>query len=152
MIFVLDNIRSKFNIGSIFRICDVFSINKLILAWYRRYPPDEEISKTAIWAEDYVEWEYAQEAAQLIWEYKKQWRSIISIELTDSSRDFRDYRLTWNEVFIFWNEIKGVSEKIISLSDEVLHIPINWKIKESLNVWISAWIIWSWAYEFKLNQ
>lgn len=142
MIFILDNVRSKFNIGSIFRTCDAFWVENLILTWYSVYPPDKEISKTAIWAENVVKWKYFQNTLDAILFYKNQWRKIISIELTDNATSIYDYDFIWNEVFVFGNEISWVSKDIINISDFTLQIPMKWKIKESLNVWVTAWIVW----------
>ena len=143
MIFILDNIRSKFNIGSIFRTCDAFDIEELVLTWYSKYPPDLEISKTAIWAENFVKWKYFQSSFEAVKYYKNKWKKIISIELHKNSKKLESWMFKWDEVFIFWNEITWVSEKILEISDEIVEIPMKWKIKESLNVWVVAWIIWS---------
>lgn len=143
MIFILDNIRSKFNIGSIFRTCDAFDIEELVLTWYSKYPPDLEISKTAIWAENFVKWKYFQSSFEAVKYYKNKWKKIISIELHKNSKKIKSWMFKWDEVFIFWNEITWVSEKILEISDEIVEIPMKWKIKESLNVWVVAWIIWS---------
>lgn len=143
MIFVLDNIRSKFNIWSIFRISDTFQIEKIVLTWFSVYPPDIDISKTAIWAENFVKWEYYQNTEDVIKNYKKDSRKIIWIEINDKAIPINKYNFVWNEVFIFWNEISWISEKILSQCDEIIKIPINWEIKESLNVWVTAWIVWA---------
>lgn len=147
MIFLLDNIRSKFNIGSIFRTCDAFWIETLVLTWFSVYPPDEEISKTAIWAENVVKWQYFQKTEDAIDYYKNKWRKIISIELTKNSIDIWNYNFEWNEVLIFGNEISWVSKEILELSDVVLQVPMKWKIKESLNVWVTAGIVWARCFE-----
>ena len=146
MIFVLDSIRSKYNIWSIFRTCDAFWIKKLILTWFCAHPPDKEISKTAIWAENYVKWQYYQNINDAIDHYKKEWKKIISIEINENAKNIKNVKFTWNEVFIFWNEITWVSTEALSKSDEIIKIPIKWKIKESLNVWVSAWIIWAFLH------
>ena len=143
MIFILDNIRSKFNIWSIFRSCDAFWVEKLILTWICCYPPDKEISKTAIWAEDHVPWQYYQHTKDAINDLKNEWRRIISIETWDNAKEISNFNFNKNDVFIFWNEINWVSSEIQELSDEIVYIPMLWSIKESLNVWVCAGIIWS---------
>ncbi len=143
MIFILDNIRSKFNIGSMFRTWDAFWLELLVLTWYSKYPPDTDISKTAIWAETVVKWKYFQQTIEALLYFKNKWRKIISIEIDKNSKSIFDCEFNWNEVFIFWNEIIWINKDILNLSDEIIEIPICWKIKESLNVWVSAWIVWS---------
>lgn len=145
MIFILDNIRSKYNIGSIFRSCDAFDIEELVLSGFSKYPPDEEISKTAIWAEEYVKWKYFQSSLDAANYYRKKWRKIVSVELDEKSKKLKNFNFIWDEVFVFWNEIDWVSKEILEVSDEILEIPMKWKIKESLNVSVVAWIIWAYA-------
>ena len=147
MIFLLDNIRSKFNVWSIFRTSDAFNLEKLILCWFTPYPPDSEISKTAIWAENSVNWQFYQNSFECVKILKKEWRKIISIELAKNSKKIWEINFSWNEVFIFWNEINWVDKKILEISDEILEIPMKWKVKESMNVWVVAWIIGAfWLY------
>lgn len=142
MIFILENIRSKHNIWSVFRTCDAFRIEQLILIWICAYPPDKEISKVALWAEKVVPWSYYQSHTDIIPQLRSWGRPIISIEINNQSKSIKTYNFTWNEVLVFWNEVTWVSEVIQNLSDHILHIDINWTIKESLNVSVSAWIIW----------
>jgi tRNA G18 (ribose-2'-O)-methylase SpoU len=141
MIFILENIRSKFNIGSIFRISDCFWVKEIILTGFSKYPPDLEISKTAIWAENVVKWRYFQNSLDAVNFLKEKWKKIISMEIWEKTINLKDYKFSWNEVFIFWNEITWVSKEILEICDEVLEIPMKWKIKESLNVSICAGIV-----------
>lgn len=143
MIFLLENIRSKHNIGSVFRTCDAFQVEQLILTWYCVFPPDKDISKTAIWAESVVNWKYFQRIEDAIFDLKKQWRKIIAIEINEKAKNIDEFKFKWNEVFIFWNEIEWVSVAAMDLSDEIIKIPMKWKVKESLNVWVTAGIVWS---------
>lgn len=141
MIILLENIRSKHNVWSIFRSSDAFWVEKIFLTWFSKYPPDKEISKTAIWAENFVKWTYFQNSKKAIEKLKIEWRKIISCELTEKAKEIQDFDFKWNEVFVFGNEIEGVSESTLKDSDEVLKIPINWKIKESLNVSVAVGIV-----------
>ena len=149
MIFVLDNIRSKFNIGSIFRTCDAFNVKELVLCWICAYPPDEEISKTAIWAENSVQWVYYQNTIDAINHYKSIWKTIVSIEWDERSIDIWNAGFTWDEAFIFGNEIDWVSKDILALSDKIISIPMLGTSKESLNVWVTAGIIWAFVRNAK---
>jgi len=141
MIFLLDNIRSKFNIWSFFRTADAFNLEKLILCGFTPYPPDKEISKTAIWAEESVNWQFYQDSFEAVKILKEQWKKIISVELAENSKKIWEIKFSWDEVFVFWNEINWVDEKILEISDEILEIPMKWKVKESMNVWVVAWIV-----------
>ena len=141
MIFLLDNIRSKFNIGSFFRTADAFNLEKLILCGFTPYPPDKEISKTAIWAENSVKWQYFQNSFEAVKILKNQWKKIISVELDEKSKKIWEINFSWDEVFVFWNEINWVDKKILEISDEILEIPMLWKVKESMNVWVVAGIV-----------
>jgi len=147
MIFLLDNIRSKFNIWSFFRTADAFNLEKLILCGFTPYPPDKEISKTAIWAEKSVEWQFYQDSVEAVKILKSEWKKIISVELTENSKKIWDIKFSWDEVFVFWNEINWVDKRILKISDEILEIPMKWKVKESMNVWVVAGIVGAfWLY------
>lgn len=149
MIFLLDNIRSKFNIGSFFRTADAFNLEKLILCGFTPYPPDKEISKTAIWAENSVKWQYFQNSFEAVKILKNQWKKIISVELDEKSKKIWEINFSWDEVFVFWNEINWVDKKILEISDEILEIPMLWKIKESMNVWVVAGIVGAFGLYFR---
>jgi len=141
MIFLLDNIRSKFNIWSFFRTADAFNLEKLILCGFTPFPPDKEISKTAIWAEESVKWQFYQDSFEAVKILKSEWKKIISVELAENSKKIWDIKFSWDEVFVFWNEINWVDKKILEISDEILEIPMKWKVKESMNVWVVAGIV-----------
>ena len=141
MIFLLDNIRSKFNIWSFFRTADAFNLEKLILCGFTPFPPDKEISKTAIWAEESVKRQFYQDSLEAVKILKFEWKKIISVELAENSKKIWEMKFSWNEVFVFWNEINWVDKRILEISDEILEIPMKWKVKESMNVWVVAGIV-----------
>ena len=149
MIFLLDNIRSKFNIWSFFRTADAFNLEKLILCGFTPFPPDKEISKTAIWAEESVEWQFYQDSVEAVKILKSEWKKIISVELAENSKKIWEIKFNWDEVFVFWNEINWVDKKILEISDEILEIPMKWKVKESMNVWVVAGIVWAFGLYFR---
>lgn len=142
-IVLLENIRSKFNVGSVFRTAEFFNFDKVILCGYTKYPPDKEISKTAIGAENVVNWQYYQEASNAIIDLKQLGFKIIAAELTKESISINDYKLKQSEKYclVLGNEINGVSPAILELSDIKLEIPQKGKIKESLNVEVCFGII-----------
>ena len=141
-IILLDSIRSMQNVGAIFRNCDGAWFDKMILTGYSPTPPRNDISKTALWAETWIDWEYFKDPIDILKELKKEWYKIYSVELDDRSIDYKEL-FNKNEekvCLIMGNEIKWVSKEILDLSDEIVIIPMRGK-KESLNVSVAAWIV-----------
>lgn len=141
LVVVLDNIRSKQNIGSIFRTCDAFGIGKIFLCGISATPPDREIERTALGATLSVDWEYYQSSEECVAALKANNFKIISIEQTKMSQlladiDFQDIQAA----IVFGNEIQGVDEGILKISDLHLEIPQQ-GTKHSLNVAVSAGIV-----------
>jgi len=141
-IILLDSIRSMQNVWAIFRNSDWSWFEKVILTWNCPYPKRWEISKTALWAETWIDWEYFKDAEKVIKDLKINWYKIYSVELTNDSIDYRELFWTKEEkvCLILWNEILGVSQKLLDLSDKKVIIPMRWK-KESLNVSVAAGIV-----------
>jgi 23S rRNA (guanosine2251-2'-O)-methyltransferase len=134
-IYVLcDNIRSIYNVGSIFRTSDAGLIQKLYLTGYTPYPPRPEIEKVALGSTKTVPWEYSENPMDAVTGLKKKGVRIASLEITDSSRQY--YDLTRNDFplcLILGNELTGVSAGLISASDFSLEIP-QYGYKHSMNV------------------
>jgi tRNA G18 (ribose-2'-O)-methylase SpoU len=148
-IVVLDNIRSIHNVGSIFRTSDSFLIEKIIISGYTATPENERMKKTALGSSDSVDWEYSDDIIETIKKLKKKDVKIISIEQADESlkiEKFNPLRGT-KYAFIFGNEVDGVSDDIINVSDEVVEIP-QVGTKHSLNVSVAAGIV-LWDFFFK---
>ena len=144
-IIILDSIRSMQNVWAIFRNSDGAWFEKVILTWYTPYPPRNDISKTALWAQDFIDWEYYKDIYILIKILKLSWYMIYSVELDERSIDYKELfkEKKWkNEkiALIMWNEVSWISKKLLDLSDKIIKIPMNWK-KESLNVSVAAWIV-----------
>ena len=141
-IIILDNLRSLNNIGSIFRTCDSFNIEKIILCGICGTPPHREINKTALGATEFVNWEYHKSTIKVIHNLKKDNYQIISIEQTKDSTDLNSFFLKKKEkiAFVFGNEIKGISNEILSISDHCLKIPQFGK-KKSMNVSVCVGIV-----------
>ena len=141
VIVLLDNVRSLHNVGSLFRTCDAMAVEKLYLCGITAKPPHREIQKTAIGATESVNWEYMQDAISIIHRYKKVGYTIISIEQTSNSIALGNYNWKNEKVLlIFGNEVDGVQQKIIDLSDFSLEIP-QWGTKHSFNITVSAGIV-----------
>ena len=148
-IVILDNLRSIHNVGSIFRTSDSFLIEKIIISGYTATPENERMKKTALGSSDSVDWEYSDDIIETIKKLKKKDVKIISIEQADESlkiEKFNPVRGT-KYAFIFGNEVDGVSDDIINVSDQVLEIP-QVGTKHSLNVSVAAGIV-LWDFFFK---
>ena len=142
---VMDNVRSIYNVGSLFRTSDAFRVEKIYLCGITSTPENsyQEIHKTALGAEDSVEWEYIDNISELVRELKKNGYAIVSVEQVENSikldklknidRD-RKYAL------IFGNEVKGAQQAIVDMSDFSIEIP-QYGTKHSLNVSVSAGIV-----------
>ncbi|MHC5200670.1 RNA methyltransferase [Myroides sp. LJL119] len=142
LIVVLDDVRSLHNIGSVFRTCDAFLIQKVYLCGITATPPNKEIHKTALGATDTVEWEYVKDIEDVISRLKSEKVNIQSIEQVQNSVMLQDFKVESNTTYalVFGNEVKGVSQAVVDLSDGVIEIP-QLGTKHSLNISVSAGIV-----------
>ena len=142
LILVLDNIRSLQNVGSIFRTCDAFRVEKLCLCGITGTPPHKELHKTALGADETVTWQYFKSSTECLTELKKQGYALLALEQTSTSIPLQGYQLSGRTVLVLGNEVDGVSEELIGLCDAQLEIP-QFGTKHSLNVAVSAGIaVW----------
>ena len=141
-IILLDSIRSMQNVGAIFRNSDGAWFEKVILTGHTPCPPRNDISKTALWAQNFIDWEYYYDVKEIVQKLKDDGYKIYSVELDERSIDYKDLFDEPEEkvVLIMWNEINWVSQELLDLSDKIIIIPMRWK-KESLNVSVAAWIV-----------
>lgn len=148
-IVILDNIRSIHNVGSIFRTSDSFLIEKIIISGYTATPENDRMKKTALGSSDSVDWEYSDDIIESIKKLQKKDVKIISIEQADESLKIEKFNPVSGTkyAFIFGNEVDGVSDDIINVSDEVVEIP-QVGTKHSLNVSVAAGIV-LWDFFFK---
>ncbi|MCX7611649.1 MAG: RNA methyltransferase [Ignavibacterium sp.] len=131
---VLHNIRSNYNVGSIFRSSDGAMIEKLFLCGYTPHPPRKEILKTALGATESVNWEYAKNTLDVIKQIKSLGSKIVALELTDNSIPYYDFdKIDFPICLVVGNEISGVSQEILDHCDYAIEIP-QYGIKQSLNV------------------
>jgi tRNA G18 (ribose-2'-O)-methylase SpoU len=142
IIVVLDDIRSLHNIGSVFRTADAFLIEKIYLCGITAVPPNKEIHKTALGATETVTWEYAKDVLEVIQKLKEDNIKVFSVEQTENATMLNDFQVNKNEKYalIFGNEVKGVQQQAINLSDGVIEIP-QLGSKHSLNISVSAGIV-----------
>ena len=132
---ILDDIRSLHNVGSIFRTADAFKIKHIYLCGITAQPPHREITKTALGATESVDWSYHKSIIDLITKLKQKGEKIYSIEQTKDSTPLNEIIFKKNDAIniIVGNEVEGVSQEAISLSDTVIEIP-QFGTKHSLNV------------------
>ena len=138
---VLDNIRSRENVGSIFRTADGVGVSKIYLCGITPIPPHPKISKSALGAEKWVAWEYRKQTWRCLLEIKNQNSKIkiVGLEQTRYSENIFTFKPSFPLALIVGNEVKGISPKILKLCDKVVEIPMYGK-KESLNVSVATGI------------
>ena len=141
---VLDDVRSMHNVGSVFRTCDAFRIERILLCGITPMPPSAEIHKTALGAEDTVDWKYFTTTAEAIQYLRTQGYTIIAIEQCKDSIKLQDFKPRKEEKYaiILGNEVKGVQQEIVDMSDTCIEIP-QFGTKHSMNVSVTAgMVIW----------
>ena len=137
---LVENVRSVYNVGSIFRTADSFGAEKIYLTGITSFPPRDDLHKTALGAEKSVVWEYDKDSIKLAKKIKKEGIQLALIEQTKESKNIFDIDIDFPICFIVGNEVDGVSEKLAELADIHLEIPMN-GIKQSLNVSVATGII-----------
>ncbi|KKS39039.1 MAG: hypothetical protein A3G49_03060 [Candidatus Sungbacteria bacterium RIFCSPLOWO2_12_FULL_41_11] len=151
LFIICHNIRSRENVGSIFRTSDAFGIGKIFLAGYTPAPPHPKISKTALGAENLIPWEKVFSTTRLIKKLKSEGFLIIALE-NNRSRHIDISKFRYNPkkplVLILGNEVSGIPPRILKQCDKVLEIPMKGK-KESLNVAVAFGVA---AYALPKNR
>lgn len=142
ILIILDDIRSLHNIGSVFRTCDAFLIEKIYLCGITATPPHKEIHKTALGATETVSWEYRENVLEVIEELKQEGVSVQAIEQVEHSVMLDSFSVSaaTRYALVFGNEVKGVAQKAVDLCDGVIEIP-QLGTKHSLNISVSAGIV-----------
>lgn len=144
LVVVLDNVRSLNNIGSIFRSCDAFAVERLILCGISHTPPSPEIHKTALGAEDSMEWEYFADTLDAVASLKSRGYTVCCLEQVNGSVMLGDFVPCRGRkyAFIAGHEVDGVAQAVVDACDVCLEIP-QAGTKHSLNVAVSTGIaIW----------
>ena len=138
---MLDNVRSLYNVGAVFRTSDAFLIEEIILCGITGTPPHPEIAKTALGAEESVKWKYSENALLEVKKMKKEGWKICVLEQTHNSIPLQNFhpQSEMKYLLIAGNEVEGVSQEIVDLADYVLEIP-QFGVKHSLNVSVSVGI------------
>ena len=148
LVVVLDNVRSLYNVGSIFRTCDAFRLEAICLCGITATPPHNEIHKTALGAEDSVAWSYHASAIEAVERLKSRGYTVVAVEQAEGSVkapiELPDEG-TGKYALVLGNEVKGVAQEVVDLCDECLEIP-QYGTKHSMNVSVTAGIvIWEFA-------
>lgn len=152
LIVVLDDVRSMYNVGSVFRTADAFRVEAIYLCGITAQPPHPEIHKTALGAEDTVEWKYFPTAFDAVAALKETGHIIYSIEQCEGSTSLNDLALHAEKyAVILGNEVKGVHQEVVDASDGCIEIP-QFGTKHSLNVSTTAgMVIWEFAKHLLIN-
>lgn len=138
---IADNVRSLYNVGSMFRTSDGALIEKLFLAGFTPHPPRKEIEKTALGATETVPWEYHENAITVIEDLKRRKVKICAVELTTESKPYFELKKTdFPLCLVFGNEITGISKEIIDKADMAIEIPM-FGTKQSLNVAVAYGVV-----------
>ncbi len=151
---VLDSVRSLHNVGSIFRTCDGFSVERILLCGITGTPPHRDIEKTALGATQSVAWQYAKDIREAIGLLKQEGKKIITIEQAEGSTMLHRFKPEEQASYalIFGNEVNGVSDEAMDLADQCIEIP-QFGTKHSFNIVISAGIVlWDFYYKLKLKS
>lgn len=139
---VLDDVRSAMNVGSAFRTSDAFRLEKIYLCGITAKPPHREINKTALGAQDSVEWEHVENISNCISQLKKDGYQVVAVEQADESTSLLDFDVEGDKkyAFVFGNEVFGVNDQVVESADTVLEIP-QFGTKHSLNISVSIGVV-----------
>ena len=157
LVVVLDDVRSLYNVGSVFRSGDAFRIEGLYLCGITATPPNAEIHKTALGGEDSVAWRYFQRTEEAVLALKADGYFVYSIEQVEGSMMLQDLTIdpklgAKGYAVILGNEVKGVKQEVVDMSDGCLEIP-QFGTKHSLNVSTTAGIVmWEFARKMLMER
>ena len=154
LVVVLDDVRSLHNVGAVFRTSDAFRVERVCLCGITAVPPQPEIHKTALGAEDSVDWTYYKDAADAVRELQGEGYTVYAVEQAEGSTMLQYFRPKPDGRYavVLGNEVKGVRQDVVDLCDGCLEIP-QYGTKHSLNVSVTAGIvIWEMAKKLVLNE
>ncbi|MDE7166566.1 MAG: RNA methyltransferase [Bacteroidaceae bacterium] len=147
LVVVLDNVRSLYNVGSVFRTADAFRLEGIYLCGITARPPHTEIHKTALGAEDSVSWEYFERTEDCVERLKSEGYTVFAIEQCEGSTMLGEIRNLLSNApgnrkyaIVLGNEVKGVGQQIVDMCDGCLEIP-QFGTKHSMNVSVTAGIV-----------
>lgn len=152
LVVVLDNVRSLHNVGSVFRTGDAFRVERIMLCGITATPPSAEIHKTALGAEDVVEWQYFASTMDAVAALRSEGFKVFAIEQCEGSVALQDFVAEpgCRYAVVLGNEVKGVQQEVVDASDGAIEIP-QFGTKHSLNVSVTAgMVIWEFAKKLGL--
>ncbi|HHE38156.1 MAG TPA: TrmH family RNA methyltransferase, partial [Candidatus Cloacimonetes bacterium] len=136
---ILDNLRSSFNVGSIFRTAECFGVSEILLCGYTATPENKKVRKTAMGTDKIVKWKYFERTEKAIEFLKNRNIKIYALETTSNAKPINEIEIPKSIALIFGNEALGISKEILRLTDKIVQIPLSgWK--NSLNVGVTAGI------------
>lgn len=147
VVVILDNIRSQNNVGSVFRTSDAFRVEKIYLCGITSTPENREVHKTALGAEDAVDWEYVKDTLEVVNRLQADGYRVFSVEQAENSTSLENFTLQPSEKYalVFGNEVKGVQQEVINASEGCIEIP-QFGTKHSLNISVTVGIVlWTFA-------
>jgi tRNA G18 (ribose-2'-O)-methylase SpoU len=147
LVVALDNVRSLHNVGAVFRTSDAFRVASVLLCGITATPPSAEIHKTALGAEDVVDWKYYESTMDAVADLRADGYKIYSIELCEGSIALQNFVTVPGERYavVLGNEVKGVQQAVVDASEGAIEIP-QFGTKHSLNVSVTAgMVIWEFA-------
>ena len=141
LVVILENIRSAYNVGSVFRTADAFLLESVYLCGYTAHPPHKEIKKTALGAEETVKWQHFKDIRAAIKELRENGYEIYAVEQAENSLLLNEFKKENKKLaVIFGNEVTGVEQSTIELTDGCIEIP-QLGMKHSLNISVAAGIV-----------
>jgi 23S rRNA (guanosine2251-2'-O)-methyltransferase len=142
VVVVLENIRSAYNVGSVFRTADAFLLEAIYICGYTAYPPHKEIKKTALGADETVHWKHFKNINEALEELKKEGYAVYAVEQAQNSLKLQEVNFRPNEkiAVVFGNEVTGVEQTTIGQCDGCIEIP-QLGMKHSLNVSVAAGVV-----------
>lgn len=152
LVVVLDHVRSLYNVGSVFRSSDAFRVESICLCGITATPPHAEIHKTALGAEDTVDWKYYARTQDAVRDLKSAGWEVWAVEQVEGSVMLQDFEAEKGKKYaiVLGNEVKGVQQEVVDQCDGCIEIP-QFGTKHSLNVSVTAGIlIWDFVCKLKL--
>jgi len=141
IIAVLENVRSAYNVGSLFRTADAFLLEGIYLCGYTAFPPHKEIRKTALGAEESVQWRHFKKTEEALEALRAQGYAVYAVEQTEAASHLHQFRAGGEKVaVVFGNEVTGVEQATIAHCDGSIEIP-QLGMKHSLNISVAAGIV-----------
>jgi 23S rRNA (guanosine2251-2'-O)-methyltransferase len=141
VIVVLENIRSAYNVGSVFRTADAFLLEGIYICGYSAFPPHKEIKKTALGAEETVHWKHFKTSKEAVEELKNEGYKIFAVEQATGSIKLNQFTSDVEKLaVVFGNEVTGVEQSTIEMADACIEIP-QLGMKHSLNISVAAGIV-----------